>query len=69
MTFHRLKETTRRNERGDVHAVTLRTWALMLACLTGIVPPATASDLCGTTIVANLTLDQDLTWLVNRLIV
>ena len=69
MTFRRLRETTCRKEHGDVRAVTLRTWALMLACLTGIVPPATASDLCGTTIVANLTLDHDLTCPGNGLIV
>ena len=69
MTFRRLRETTRRREPGDVRAVTPRTWVLMLACLTGLVPPATASDLCGTTIVANLKLDQDLTCPGNGLIV
>ena len=69
MTFRRLRETTRKREPGDERAVTPRTWVLMLACLTGIVAPATASDLCGTTIVANLTLDHDLTCPGNGLIV
>lgn len=48
---------------------TPRTWVPMLACLACIVSPATASDLCGTTIVANLTLDHDLTCPGNGLIV
>jgi parallel beta-helix repeat protein len=70
MTFRWLRETTRRREPGDVRAVTARAWVLVLAGLvTGIVPPATASDLCGTTILANLTLDHDLTCSGNGLIV
>ena len=69
MTFGRLRETTRKREPGDERAVTTRTWVLMLACLTGLVAPATASDLCGTTVLANLKLDQDLTCPGNGLIV
>ena len=69
MTFRKLRETTRKREPGDERALTTRTWVLMLACLTGLVAPATASDLCGTTVLANLRLDQDLTCPGNGLIV
>jgi parallel beta-helix repeat protein len=70
MTFRWPRETFRRKEPGDVRAVTARAWVLVLAGLvTGIVAPATASDLCGTTILANLTLDHDLNCSGNGLIV
>ena len=70
MTFRWLRETTRKKEPGDVRALTARAWVLVLAGLvTGIVAPATASDLCGTTILANLTLDHDLNCSGNGLIV
>lgn len=70
MTFRRLTETARIMERGDKRAITARAWLLMVACLmAGMGPQAGASDLCGTTILANLTLDHDLTCSGNGLIV
>jgi parallel beta-helix repeat protein len=70
MTFRNLRETTRKKDLQHVQAVTARAWVLVLAGLvTGTVAPATASDLCGTTILANLTLDHDLTCSGNGLIV
>ena len=69
MTIRRLRETIRR-KKPIAHAVTARASMLVLAALvTGTVAPATASDLCGTTILANLTLDHDLTCPGNGLIV
>lgn len=70
MTFRRLAETARMMERGDKRAITARAWLLMVACLVASMgPQAAASDLCGTTILANLTLDHDLTCTGNGLIV
>jgi parallel beta-helix repeat protein len=70
MTFRRLAETARIMERGDKRAIAARAWLLMVACLVaGMSPQAGASDLCGTTILANLTLDHDLTCTGNGLIV
>jgi len=70
MTFRRLAETARMMDRGDKRAITARAWLLMVACLVaGMSPEAAASDLCGTTILANLTLDHDLTCTGNGLVV
>lgn len=69
MRIRRLRETIG-GKKPAAHAVTARASMLVLAGLvTGIVAPATASDLCGTTILANLTLDHDLTCPGNGLIV
>jgi parallel beta-helix repeat protein len=70
MTFRNLRNTTWRKKLLHVRAVTPAAWVLGLACLvTGFITPAMASDLCGTTILVNLTLDHDLNCPGNGLIV
>lgn len=62
MAFRRLTETAGMMKRANIRAVTARAWLLVVACLmAGMGPPAAASDLCGTTILADLKLDHDLT--------
>jgi len=62
MAFRSLTETVGMTKRADIRAVTARAWLLVVACLmAGMGPQAAASDLCGTTIFADLKLDHDLT--------
>lgn len=70
MIFRRLTATTRRREPADLGLAPARAWVPLFACLmTVIAPPVMASDLCGTTVLANLTLDHDLTCSGNGLLV
>ena len=62
MAFGRLTETAGMMKRANIRAVTAPARLLVVACLmAGVGPQAAASDLCGTTILADLKLDHDLT--------
>ena len=59
MAFRILTETAGMTKRADIRAVTAHAWLLVVACLMAVMgPQAAASDLCGTTILADLKLDR-----------
>jgi parallel beta-helix repeat protein len=70
MGFGAIGKAFRRQENAGMRAVTRQRGAFALACLlTCAVPTATANDLCGATVFANVKLDQDLTCVGDGLIV
>ena len=70
MRFGEMKQTIFGNENPAVRFLTLRRYALAVACLvTCAVPSASADDLCGVTIVDDVKLGHDLTCVGDGLIV
>lgn len=70
MTFLGLKATTFTDDDSELRVGMSHRGAVLLACLlTCVAPAALASDLCGTTILASLKLDHDLTCSGNGLTV
>jgi parallel beta-helix repeat protein len=70
MTFRKLTEILRWKEPRDLDLLPVRAGVPVFACLIVLIAPAAmASDLCGTTVVANVNLDHDLMCSGNGLVV